>query len=105
MRIRQPLGHEWRRCRDARALSNLFWFELLGGRLEQPVCGENFSIVQHYGWKDQTKKLVRRAFKFAGLRVDMNADPFAVIIRCTCERKLDRKTVSKWSRALQYVAR
>src|SRR6266550_2730500 len=41
MRMRQPLGHEWRRCRDARASSNLFWFEPLGGRLEQPVCGEN----------------------------------------------------------------
>src|SRR5215470_10522300 len=26
---------------EARALSNLFCFEPLGGRLEQPVCGEN----------------------------------------------------------------
>jgi hypothetical protein len=64
-----------------------------------------FSIVQHYRWKGRTKKLIRRAFKFAGLPFDKNADPFAVIIRCTCEQRLDRKTISKWSRALRYVAR
>jgi hypothetical protein len=63
-----------------------------------------FSIVQHYGWNDRTKKLVRRAFKFAGLPVDKNADPFAVVIRCTCDQQLDRKTISKWSRALRYTA-
>jgi hypothetical protein len=64
-----------------------------------------FSIVKHYRGRRQTKKLMRRAFKFAGLRTDMNADPFAVIIRSTCEHKLDNKTISKWSRALRYVER
>jgi hypothetical protein len=64
-----------------------------------------FSIVQHYRWKGRTNKLIRRAFEFAELPFDKNADPFAVIIRCTCEQQLDRKTVSKWSRALRYVAR
>src|SRR5207248_6768586 len=64
-----------------------------------------FSIVQHYDWKDRTKKLVRHAFKFAGLPVDIKADPFAAVIRCTSEQQLDRKTLSKWSRALRYTAR
>jgi hypothetical protein len=64
-----------------------------------------FSIVKHYNGRCRTKKLIRRAFKFAGLPTDMNADPFAVVIRCTCEHKLDNKTISKWSRALRYVAR
>ena len=64
-----------------------------------------FSIVQHYRWKGRTKKLIRRAFEFAELPFDKNADPFAAVIRCTCEQQLDRKTVSKWSRALRYVAR
>ena len=63
-----------------------------------------FSIVQHYRWKSRTKKLIRRAFEFGDLPFDKNADPFAVIILCTCEEELDRKTVSKWSRALRYVA-
>ena len=64
-----------------------------------------FSIVRHYLGRRRTKRLMRRACKFAGLPVDMNADPFAVLIRCTCENSLDRKTVSKWSRALRYAAR
>jgi len=63
------------------------------------------SIVKHYNWRRQTKKLMRRAYKFAGLPVDMNADPFAVVIRCTCDGKADNKTISKWSRALRYAAR
>jgi len=64
-----------------------------------------FSIVKHYNGRHRTKKLMRRAYKFAGVTVDTNADPFAVIIRSTCEHKLDNKTISKWSRALRYVAR
>ena len=64
-----------------------------------------FSIVKHYSGRRQTKKLMRRAFKFAGLPIYMKADPFAAVVRCTCEHKLDNKTISKWSRALRYVAR
>jgi len=64
-----------------------------------------FSLVRHYRGRRRTQKLVRRASRFAGLPIDMNADPFAVVMRCTCEKKLDRKTISKWSRALRYAAR
>jgi hypothetical protein len=64
-----------------------------------------FSIVKHYDGRHRTKKLMRRAFEFAGLRTDMNADPFAVVIHCTCDGKADNKTISKWSRALRYVER
>jgi len=63
-----------------------------------------YAIFQHYRRKGRTKKLIRHAFEFAELPFDKNADPFAVIIRCTCEQQLDRKTISKWSRALRYVA-
>lgn len=67
---------------------------------------EVFSIVRGYSGGQRTRKLIRRAFKFAGvLLIDMNADPFAVVIRCTCERALDSKTISKWSRALRLVAK
>ena len=52
----------------------------------------------------RTKRLLQRAFQFAGLLVDKNADPFAAVIRCTSERNVDNKTISKWARALRYVA-
>jgi hypothetical protein len=84
------------------------WDDFQENRFRDAVYGylrAVFSIVKHYRGRRQTKKLMRRAYKFAGLPVDMNADPFAVVIRCTCEHKLDNKTISKWSRALRYVER
>ena len=64
-----------------------------------------FSIVIHYTVRNRVKRLVRRACKFAGLPADMKADPFAVVIRATSEQKVDRKTLSKWSRCLRYAAK
>jgi hypothetical protein len=84
------------------------WDDFQGTRSRDAVYGylrAVFSIVKHYNGRRQTKKLMRRAYKFAGLPVDMNADPFAAVIRCTCDGKADNKTISKWSRALRYVAR
>ena len=44
------------------------------------------------------------AFKFANLPFDKSAEFFTAIIRCTCADRADSKTISKWARALQYVA-
>ena len=64
-----------------------------------------YALVEHYRLKGRTKKLVRRACESAEVPYDKNADPFAAVIRCTCDGELDRKTVSKWSRALRAAAR
>jgi hypothetical protein len=64
-----------------------------------------FKVVVDYKGRRRTRRLLRRAFQFAGLPVDKNADPFAAVIRCTCERSVDNKTISKWARALRYAAR
>jgi hypothetical protein len=64
-----------------------------------------FSLVVDYKGRRRTKRLLRRAFQFAGLAFDKNAEPFAAVVRCTSERKLDCKTISKYSRALRYAAR
>jgi hypothetical protein len=63
-----------------------------------------FAIVDHYRVRRRTNKLLRHAFKFAGLPFDKNADPFTAVIRCTCSDAADNKTISKWARALRYVA-
>ena len=63
------------------------------------------AIVMHYKVRRKTKKLLRHAFKSAGLSFHKNADPFTAIIRCTSGHSADSKTVSKWARALRYVAR
>jgi hypothetical protein len=62
-------------------------------------------IVTHYKVRRRTKRLLRRAFQFASLAFDKTADPFTAVIRCTSHDNADNKTVSKWARALRYVAR
>jgi hypothetical protein len=48
---------------------------------------------------------LRHAFEFAHFPFDKNAEPFGAVIRCTSGGDVDNKTISKWSRALRYVAR
>ena len=63
-----------------------------------------FDVVVDCKGRRRTKRLLRRAFQFAGLPVNENANPFATVIRCTSEQNLDCKTVSKYARALRYAA-
>jgi hypothetical protein len=60
-----------------------------------------FAIVAYCKVRRRTKKLLRRAFEFAELPFDKNADPFTAIIRCTSDDNADSKTTSKWARALR----
>ncbi len=63
-----------------------------------------FAIVEHYKVRRKTRKLLEHAFEFADLRFNKNADPFTAIIRCTSDHSVDSKMISKWARALRYVA-
>lgn len=60
---------------------------------------------EHYRVRRRTHRLLQRAFAFANLPVDKGADAFSVVIRCTSECDIDNKTISKYARALRYVAR
>ena len=69
-----------------------------------PYLAAVAGIVEHYKVRRKTKTLLRHACKFAGLPFDKDADPFTAVIRSTCDRSVDNKTISKWARALRYVA-
>ena len=64
-----------------------------------------FAIVEHYKVRRRTPRLRRHAFEFANLPLNNSSDIFTVVIRCTCADNADSKTISKWARALRYVAR
>ena len=84
------------------------WDEFQANRTRDAVYGyleAVFAIVTHYKVRRKTKKLLRHAFKFAELPFDRNADLFSAAIRCTSDDNADSKTISKWARALRYVAR
>ena len=63
-----------------------------------------FSIVAHYKVRRKTNKLLRGVFEFADLPMDRRADLFTAVIRGTSDDTVDSKTMSKWARALRYVA-
>jgi hypothetical protein len=83
------------------------WDEFQASRARDAVYGyleAVFAIVDHYKVRRKTNKLRRHAFKFSGLPFEKYADPFTAVIRCTCDHGADSKTISKWARALRYVA-
>jgi hypothetical protein len=84
------------------------WDKFQANRTRDAVYGyleAVFAIVAHYKVRRRTRKLLRHAFEFAELPFDKNANAFAAVIRCTCADRADNKTISKWARALRYVAR
>jgi hypothetical protein len=84
------------------------WDDFQASRTRDAVYGyleAVFAIVKHYKVRRKTRKLLRHAFGFAHLSFDKNADPFTAVIRCTSDDNADNKTISKWARALRYVAR
>ena len=83
------------------------WEDFQGSRVRDAVYGyleAVFAIVKHYRVRRRTKRLLRCAAKFSGLPLENNADPFTVVIRYTSDDNVDSKTISKWARALRYVA-
>jgi hypothetical protein len=84
------------------------WDDFQASRVRDAVYGyleAVFAIVSHYKTRRKTNKLLWHAFKFANLPFDKKADPFSAVIRCTTDENADNKTISKWARALRYVAR
>ena len=82
------------------------WDEFQTSRARDAVYGyleAVFAVAEHYRARRRTNELLRHAFKFASLRFDKNADPFASVIRCTCGDAVDSKMISTWARALRYV--
>jgi hypothetical protein len=69
-----------------------------------PYLEAVFGIVEHHRVRRKTRRLLRHAFEFADLPFDSHADPFTAVIRCTCDDNADNKMISKWARALRYVA-
>jgi hypothetical protein len=83
------------------------WEDFQGSRVRGAVYGyltAVFETVSHCKVRRKTNKLLRKAFKFADLPLHKTADPFTAIIRCTCDNEFDSKTISKWARALRYIA-
>ncbi len=99
-RLEARIGRRLERVCDA-------WKIFQASRARDAVYGyleAVFALVERYKGGRKTRRLLRCAFKSAGLQLETLGGPFAVLIHCTCDGGLDNRTISKWSRALQYVA-
>jgi hypothetical protein len=81
-------------------------------RCRESEADANFSLTAVFdlvAWWTAEKRAVERAHKALRSRhinAFENEEPFAAVIRCTADReKVDKRTRSKWSRALRYALR
>ena len=84
------------------------WDDLQGSRNRNAIYGYLNAV---YGlatwWTAEGREIdrARRALRLQRLEVCDREDPFAAIIRCTADSaKADKRTRSKWSRMMRYVA-
>ena len=65
-----------------------------------------FTLVQRHAKPGRARRLLRELRGIIGTKAQATTDPFTLIIRAVAEADgVNRKTVSKWSRALRYVAK
>jgi hypothetical protein len=64
-----------------------------------------YGLVAWWAAEGRESDRSRRALRLLQLEASDREDPFAAVIRCTADpAKADKRTRSKWSRALRYVA-
>jgi hypothetical protein len=64
-----------------------------------------YGLVAWWSAEGREADRARRALRLKGLEVSDREDPFAAVIRCATDpAKADKRTRSKWSRALRYAA-
>jgi hypothetical protein len=64
-----------------------------------------YSLVSWWAAEGRETDRARRALRLQRLKVSDREDPYAAMIRCTADpAKADKRTRSKWSRALRYAA-
>jgi hypothetical protein len=64
-----------------------------------------YGLVAWWAAEGREINRARRALRLRRLKVSDREGPFAAVIRCTADQaKADKRTRSKWSRALRYAA-
>jgi hypothetical protein len=83
------------------------WDESQARRERDAIYGYLTAVFELVAWWAAEHRALERAQKALRLRRIMPTDhdePFAAIIRCTADpAKVDKRTRSKWSRALRYA--
>ena len=97
----EALRQDLQRLRDA-------WADCQAIRDRNAIYAYLTAVYKLVAWwtaEGQEIDRARRALRLCRLEISDREDPFAAIIRCTADpAKADKRTRSKWSRALRYAA-
>jgi hypothetical protein len=83
------------------------WDDCQASRARDAIYGYLTAVFNLVAWWTAEKSALaraRQALRLRHINPFENEEPFAVVIRCTADReKVDKRTRSKWSRALRYA--
>src|SRR3984893_5966760 len=83
------------------------WDDCQASRARDSIYGYLTAVFDLVAWWTAEKRALERAHKALRSRhinPFEHEEPFAAVIRCTADReKVDKRTRSKWSRALRYA--
>jgi hypothetical protein len=104
----QPIGYSSAALRqDLQRVRNA-WDECQANRDRETIYGYLNAVYDLVAvWTAEGREIdrARRALRSQRFGASEREDPFAAVIRCTADpAKADKRTRSKWSRALRYTA-
>jgi hypothetical protein len=84
------------------------WEDSQASRAREAIYGYLSAVFNLVAWwtaENNALERARQALRLRGIIPFDHEEPFAAIIRCTADTaKVDKRTRSKWSRALRYVS-
>jgi hypothetical protein len=84
----------WEECQSNRSRDAIYRY-----------LGAVYALVSWWTAEGQEIGRARRALRLSGVDVSDREDPFASVLRCTADpAKADKRTRSKWSRAMRYAS-
>jgi hypothetical protein len=85
------------------------WDDCQASRARDAIYGYLTAVFNLVAWwtaENSALQRARQALRLRGITPFDHEEPVAAVIRCTADReKVDKRTRSKWSRALRYALR
>jgi hypothetical protein len=107
MTVRDDIPYTDQALRQDLLRLQIAWDDCQASRERDAIYSYLTAVFDLVAWWAAEKRALERAHKALRLRhinPFENEEPFAVVIRCTADReKVDKRTRSKWSRALRYA--
>jgi hypothetical protein len=104
--IRENVPYETQALRQDLLRLQTAWDDCQASRARDAIYGYLSAVLDLVAWwtsEGHAQERAHKALRLRHINPFENEEPFAAVIRCTADReKVDKRTRSKWSRALRY---